>query len=55
MNELPGFAVAIPILIALVLAILALLMPLFVFVILGHVRAIQNTLERMEHMMRHGK
>lgn len=55
MNELPGFVVAIPLLIVLILAVLTVLMPVFVFVILGHVRAIQTTLEKMEHMMRHGK
>jgi hypothetical protein len=55
MNELPGFAVAIPILIACILALAAILMPFAVFAISERLKMIEKILASMEYMMRNGK
>ena len=55
MNEIASFTGLLILLAVLVIGILAVLMPVFVFVILGHVSKINDTLAAMEHMMRNGK
>jgi hypothetical protein len=55
MNEIASFTGLLILLAVLVVGILAVLMPVFVFVILGHVSKISDHLAAMEHMMRHGK
>lgn len=52
MNELFAIAVIVGVL---VLAVLTVLLPIFVFIICGHCERMRKTLEKMEHMMRHGK
>jgi hypothetical protein len=37
------------------LAIAAILMPIFVFIICGHCERMRKTLDKMESMMRNGK
>ncbi len=55
MNEISALFAAVLILAALVLALAAILMPIFVFLICGHCEKMRRTLAAMEHMMRHGK
>lgn len=55
MNEIAGLTGILIILALIVIAALTVLMPVVVFVILGHVREINRLLAAMEHMMRHGK
>ena len=55
MNEGYTFLTLLAVVIVGVLALAAILMPIFVFIITGHVEKMRKTLEKMEHMMRHGK
>ena len=55
MNELTGLVGAIFLLVCAALALAAILMPIFVFIICGHCERMRKTLAAMEHMMRHGK
>lgn len=52
MNEI---LILILVIFGIVLAILGLLMPIFVFIICNHCERMRKTLAAMEHMMRHGK
>jgi ABC-type tungstate transport system substrate-binding protein len=54
-TELAGFFGLLLIVVCIVLGIAALLMPIFVFIICGHCERMRKTLDKMEHMMRHGK
>lgn len=55
MNDLQGAFAMMAVLAVIVLAIAAILMPLYVIIIESRVAKIQKTLAAMEHMMRHGK
>lgn len=55
MNEITGFFTILIAVVVLCLAVCAILMPVFVFIITGHCEKMRKTLEKMEHMMRHGK
>lgn len=55
MNDLQGIFAIIAVLAILALALAAILMPIFVFLICGHCERMRKTLADMEHLMRHGK